>query len=179
MENSKGIRWCTLGNVNSIIVWIINKYTQKHSTKCLLKNCEAAWKLCCQHSVFYAPNQYFHTEINSQRKHHQHFWTGIRTNTWILTFKNLFTYPLFWVYHSSVTRWWTAFLCRGLVTALLSTLASVCWCVMWKGQPGFCTSQRGEKITPTQRFLYMSKMWTAMRKRCKADRNSNNLTVEG
>lgn len=40
--------------------------------------------------------------------------------------------------------------CNQARPAFLSALASVCWYVMWKGQPGFSTSQSGEKITPTQ-----------------------------
>lgn len=40
--------------------------------------------------------------------------------------------------------------CTWVRPVFLSALASVCWYVMWKGQPGFSTSQSGEKITPTR-----------------------------
>ena len=37
----------------------------------------------------------------------------------------------------------------------------------------------GKKITPTKRFLYMSKMYTVISKKPKMGRDSNDLTVKG
>ena len=147
-----------------------------------LKNRRVALKHSFQHPEIYALNQYFHSEISSRQRRLQHFWTGIRTITQILTFKSLFTHSPFW---ASVAHWWTAAVlcrrrpCNWVRPVFLSALASVCRYVMWKGQPGFSTSQSGEKITPTERFLCMSKMQTAISMRHGADRDWNDLPVKG
>lgn len=91
IRSSKCMLRCTLGNVNSMMVWIINTHTHKHSTESYFANCKVALKHSFKHPVSYALNQWFHSGINSQQKHLQHLWTRIKTIT--LTFKSLFTVP--------------------------------------------------------------------------------------
>lgn len=160
---SEGMWSCSLRNVNSIMVWIINRYVHTLYRK-PLKNCEVTLKHLPPESIplitiqsFYGLNRYFCNEINNKQEHLQHFGTGLKPihESWLL--KACLPTPV-----HSLTHWWAPFLNRGLVTGCILS-----FCRLLHLSAGMSCGKVNlvspvlkvgvKKITPTKRFQHMSK----------------------